>query len=69
MLQIITAIFKENTNLQLSLIFANQTEEDILCRSDLEKFEKSHPNQFKLWYTLDRPAEGESSDICKMYEK
>ena len=55
MLQIVKAVFKENTDLQLSLIFANQTEEDILCRSDLEKALKDNPKQFKLWYTLDRP--------------
>jgi cytochrome-b5 reductase len=56
MLQIIKAVFKEsNDKVSLSLIYANQTEEDILLRSDLEKIQEEHPDRFKLWYTLDRP--------------
>jgi len=56
MLQIVKAIIKEkNPALKMSLIFANQTEEDILCRSDLETIVQQNPDQFKLWYTLDRP--------------
>jgi len=61
MLQIIKAVFKEENDIQLALVFANQTEEDILCRADLEKVLKDHPNQFKLWYTLDRPPQGRLS--------
>ena len=38
----------------MSLIFANQTEGDILLRDELEACEKDHEN-FKLHYTLDRP--------------
>ena len=38
----------------MSLIFANQTEGDILLRDELEACEKDHDN-FKLHYTLDRP--------------
>lgn len=59
MLQIVKAVIKEkNPLLKLSLIFANQTEEDILCREDLEKIVSENPDQFKLWYTLDRPPTG-----------
>jgi len=59
MLQIVKAIIKENNpTLKMSLIFANQTEEDILCREDLEQIVKENPDQFKLWYTLDRPPAG-----------
>lgn len=43
---------------QLALLFANQSEEDILLREELEEVAKAHPNQFKLWYTIDRPSEG-----------
>jgi len=58
MLQIVTAVFKEtNSDVKLSLLFANQTEDDILCRSDLEKVLKENPTRFKLWYTLDRPPQ------------
>jgi cytochrome-b5 reductase len=56
MLQIIKAVFKDkNDTCSLSLVYANQTEEDILCRSDLEDVLRENPGRFKLWYTLDRP--------------
>jgi NAD(P)H-flavin reductase len=38
----------------LSLIFANQTEGDILLRDELEACEADHEN-FKMHYTVDRP--------------
>ncbi|KAK6472586.1 NADH-cytochrome b5 reductase 2 [Huso huso] len=40
------------------LIFANQTEKDILLRAELEEVAEKHPEQFKLWYTLDKPPQG-----------
>ncbi|XP_031563885.1 NADH-cytochrome b5 reductase 3-like [Actinia tenebrosa] len=61
MLQIIAAIVKDQGDTtQVSLLFANQTERDILVREELEALEKEEgPNgRFKLWYTLDRPSEG-----------
>ena len=42
----------------ISLLFANQTEGDILVRDMLEGLEKMHPDRFKLWYTLDSPPKG-----------
>jgi len=38
---------------KLSLLFANQSEADILLRSELEELSARHPEQFKLWYTVD----------------
>jgi len=38
------------------LLFANQTEDDIFLRQELEAIAEKSPN-FKLWYTLDRPPE------------
>jgi cytochrome-b5 reductase len=56
MLQVITAILKNPLDkTQINLIFANQTEQDILCRSDLERL--SQDPRFKVWYTVDRPAD------------
>ena len=40
----------------MALLFANQTENDILCRNKLEQF--SQDNRFKVSYTLDRPEQG-----------
>ncbi|XP_057332663.1 NADH-cytochrome b5 reductase 3 isoform X1 [Microplitis mediator] len=54
MLQLIRAITKDpSDSTQVSLLFANQTEKDILLREELEEVLKNHPNQFKLWYTVD----------------
>ncbi|XP_044729780.1 NADH-cytochrome b5 reductase 2 [Chrysoperla carnea] len=59
MLQLIRHITKDPTdNTKLSLLFANQTEKDILVRKELEEVLEKHPDQFKLWYTLDTPSEG-----------
>ncbi|XP_073462152.1 NADH-cytochrome b5 reductase 2 [Aquarana catesbeiana] len=59
MLQLIRHITQDpNDDTKCYLIFANQTEEDILLRAELEAAAKSHPDQFKLWYTLDRTPQG-----------
>ncbi|XP_030646354.1 NADH-cytochrome b5 reductase 2 [Chanos chanos] len=59
MLQLIRCITAEPTDTtKCSLIFANQTEEDILLRKELEEVLNKHPDKFSLWYTLDRPPQG-----------
>lgn len=57
MLQVIDAIFRDakDTTTTISLLYANQTENDILVREELETFSKTHPTRFNLHYTLDRP--------------
>ncbi|XP_030416175.1 NADH-cytochrome b5 reductase 2 isoform X1 [Gopherus evgoodei] len=56
MLQLIRHITKDpNDNTKCYLLFANQTEKDILLRAELEEVAKNHPDQFKVQYTLDRP--------------
>ena len=42
----------------VSLLYANQTEDDILCRDTLEALAAKHPDRLKIWYTLDRPPAG-----------
>ncbi|XP_047989229.1 NADH-cytochrome b5 reductase 2 isoform X2 [Leguminivora glycinivorella] len=55
MLQLIRHICSDaDDHTELRLLFANQTEQDILLRDELENYAKNHPNQFKLWYTIDR---------------
>jgi len=57
MLQLIHAIFKDpEDKTEVSLLFANQTEDDILVRPELEAFLDQPGNRFHLWYTLDRPS-------------
>ncbi|KAG2463167.1 NB5R2 reductase, partial [Polypterus senegalus] len=59
MLQLIRHITSDpKDNTVCHLIFANQTEKDILLRSELEQIAKEHPDQFKLWYTLDKAPQG-----------
>uniref|UniRef100_A0A8B9KQA3 NADH-cytochrome b5 reductase n=1 Tax=Astyanax mexicanus TaxID=7994 RepID=A0A8B9KQA3_ASTMX len=59
MLQLIRSITADPTdNTKCSLIFANQTEKDILLRKELEEVLKNHPDKFNLWYTLDKPPQG-----------
>jgi len=59
MLQLVRAVFRDPEDTTcLSLLFANQTEDDILLRQELEEVQKLHPDRFNLWYTVDRPSEG-----------
>ncbi|XP_033216419.1 NADH-cytochrome b5 reductase 3 isoform X2 [Belonocnema kinseyi] len=59
MLQLVRAMIKDSKDeTQASLLFANQTEKDILLREELEEIAKKHPDRFKLWFTLDTSSEG-----------
>ncbi|KFO24394.1 NADH-cytochrome b5 reductase 1 [Fukomys damarensis] len=59
MLQLIRAILKVPEDpTQCFLLFANQTEKDIILREDLEELQAQYPNRFKLWFTLDHPPAG-----------
>ena len=59
MLQLICLITKNPRDwTRIALIFANQTEEDILMRKELEEVARTHPDHFNLWYTPDRPPVG-----------
>lgn len=58
MLQLIRAVMKDKGDRTVCyLLFANQTEKDILLRDELEEILVNHSNRFKLWYTLDRAPE------------
>lgn len=58
MLQIIQAVIKdEGDTTKMFLLYANQTEGDILVRKELEDIQREHPSRLSLWYTLDRPGE------------
>jgi len=56
MLQIIKAVLDNPADkCTVSLLFANQTEHDILVRDYLEEYQRKFTDRMKLWYTLDRP--------------
>ena len=58
MLQILHAIFRSpDKTTRVRLLYANQTEEDILVRDELETLQREHGDRFSLWYTVDRAPE------------
>ncbi|XP_054888718.1 NADH-cytochrome b5 reductase 2 [Poeciliopsis prolifica] len=57
MLQLIRRITSDpSDNTKCSLIFANQTEKDILLWDELKDVQRNHPEKVKVWYTLDKPS-------------
>jgi cytochrome-b5 reductase len=64
MLQVLHHIFHtdiHDTTTQVNLIYANQTEDDILVRTELETLLMNFPTRFSLWYTIDRLDETKKS--------
>ncbi|GAA5815945.1 hypothetical protein MFLAVUS_009464 [Mucor flavus] len=60
MLQVIRRIFDEKSTdkkTKISLIFANQTEQDIILKDELDKIAKENPDRFKVTYALDKAPE------------
>lgn len=59
MLQLIREILEraKETHIKIRLLFANQSEDDILCRKELDQFAAKYPDNFKVWYTVDNPTE------------
>lgn len=54
MYQIIRAICEDDRDLtQVSLIYANRSEEDILLRKELETFSRRYPQNLKIYYLLE----------------
>lgn len=53
-LQVIRAIVEDPEDLStISLIYANRTPDDILCRDVLDRYAKEYPTKFRVWYTVD----------------
>ncbi|KAF4434173.1 putative NADH cytb-reductase [Fusarium austroafricanum] len=56
MFQVIRAICEHDRDLtEVSLIYANRTEQDILLRKELDTFARRYPKNFKVYYLLDQP--------------
>lgn len=56
MLQVAATILDDpNDHTEVSLLYANQSEDDILVRDILDGYAAKYPTRFKVWYTLDRP--------------
>lgn len=58
MLQLIRNVLVKNKGkdvTKLSLLYANQTVNDILLREELDGLAKENPDRLSVWYTLDTP--------------
>ena len=56
MYQIIQSILSDpQDKTEISLIFANVTEDDILLRQELDAWAVVYKKQFKVYYVLDKP--------------
>ncbi|PNP58731.1 hypothetical protein THARTR1_01747 [Trichoderma harzianum] len=54
MVQIIRAIYESDRDtMEISLIYANRTEQDILLREELDTFARRYPKIFKVYYVLE----------------
>ena len=70
MLQISRAILDNGDKVKMNLLFANQTEADILCREEIESdVAKYGADKFSADYTLDRPPKAGWSHFCGFITK
>jgi cytochrome-b5 reductase len=59
MLQVIDAILSNPAdNTEISLVYGNVSESDILLKSRLDELAAKHPGQFKLYYVVDKASWG-----------
>ncbi|XP_037085147.1 NADH-cytochrome b5 reductase 3-like [Pollicipes pollicipes] len=59
MLQLIRRVLGDPADAsRVWLLFANQTEADILLRDELDRLAAARPDRLRVWYTLDRPPAG-----------
>lgn len=60
--QIIRAICEDpEDNTKVSLLYANNTEEDILLRGELARLQHKFPSKLSVWYVLSSPPEDGST--------
>eukprot|EP00798_Chlamydomonas_sp_ICE-L_P021626 gene21626-28630_t len=54
--QVIKAVLKDPKDpTTMSLLYANQTEEDILLKAELDALAAAHPTKFKIFYIVSQP--------------
>ncbi|KAH9896241.1 cytochrome B5 [Xylariomycetidae sp. FL2044] len=59
MYQLIRAVCEDDRDTtEISLVYANRTEDDILLRDELDTFARRYPKNFKVYYMLDNPPAG-----------
>ena len=71
MLQLLGEVFRHSDTdaTELSLLYANKTEGDILLRQELDKLREEHPGRFNLWYTVSKSeSTGELKKNHSLYQ-
>ena len=58
--QIIQASVNNKDKVELTLLFGNKSEKDILIREELEQLRDDYPDRFKLHYIIDKPEHPET---------
>ncbi|KAG1656196.1 hypothetical protein FOA52_011997 [Chlamydomonas sp. UWO 241] len=57
MLQVIDAILSNpDDHTSVSLVYANQTESDIILKDGIDEFAKQYPDKFKVYYVVAKPS-------------
>mmetsp|Transcript_31111 Transcript_31111/g.69120 ORF Transcript_31111/g.69120 Transcript_31111/m.69120 type:complete len:849 (+) Transcript_31111:85-2631(+) len=57
--QVMKAVLKDaDDTTTMSLLYANNGEEDILLREELDELANNHPDRLKVWYVLSKAPEG-----------
>ena len=60
-----TVLRNPDDKTKLTLVYANNTEEDILLKSEFDKLQQEHPDQFNAVYAVSQPKE--SGDFHRGY--
>lgn len=60
MFQIIQSVVKNKDKVEMTLLFGNRSEKDILIREELEQLREDYPDNFKLYYIIDKADHPES---------
>ncbi|VDP90521.1 unnamed protein product, partial [Echinostoma caproni] len=69
MFQLLTHILHDKKDCtKLALLYANNTEGDILLRDELEDLKDKFPDQFKLWYTVTEAPPRNSLHCISLYD-
>ncbi|KAA8577085.1 hypothetical protein MFRU_023g00290 [Monilinia fructicola] len=64
MYQLIRAICEDPTDhTSVTLLYGNNTEEDILLREELDNFEKKYPENFRVHHVLSKPPPGWTAGV------
>ena len=59
MFQLIRAICEEDYDTtEISLVYGNRSESDMLLRKELDTYARRYPKNFRVWYLLDVASEG-----------